>query len=189
MARQIEEMVDTGDLLFVECTCAQLYSENQIRKCFFRKAVRATSKFFDKGYTTEQPWDGVALVYRDEEGAQVICDFQGSKGAYSYDAFLALPFVSTIALRKLTTKDPTAGFVDAAFKKKALEKTKSSWTAMTDGVDIVKLYLSEAELGSNEEVSTVAEVEKAALVAGDKGRYSANIIVRTEDSKRELPNY
>lgn len=187
--RAIEELLDTGDLLFVQCDCWQLLAEKQIRLCFLRNAVRKARMYLGKGYSSDDYWDSVALVYRDRAGVTVLSDFQGFKSAYSYDDFLALPFVRAVKLRKLTTTKPQQGFVEASFLPKALVRSPPAWLISEDGVSIVKQYLGTTDLGSGEDCQTVEEMERGKLIQAEVGKYGLAIIVRTEDSKLETKNY
>ncbi len=187
--RAIEELLDTGDLLLVQCNCWQLLAEKQIRLCFLRKVMQKARVYLGTGYKSEEDWDSVALVYRDKEGVTVLSDFQGVKSAYSYDDFLSLPYVQAVKLRKLTTSKPQHGFVEGSFIPKALARTSAAWLISQDGVDIVKMYLRETGLSTCEGFSTVEEMEREKLVEAEMGKYGVGIIVRTEDSKKETKNY
>jgi len=189
--RAIEELLDSGDLLLVQCDCWQLLAEKQIRLCFLRNAVRKARLFLGKGYGEDSSWDSVALVYRDQEGVTVLSDFQGIKGAYGYDNFLSLPFVRAVKLRKLTTAKPQQGFVELSFLEKVFqpEPEPAAWLISEDGVGIVKKYLRETNLGTGECCGTVEEMEKGRLIEAEVGKYGPGIIVRTEDSKLETKNY
>ena len=180
--RAIEEMLDTGDLLFVQCNCWALLAEQQIRLCFLRQTARKLKDLVKRGYASKDYWDAVGLIYRDPDGPVVLSDLQGIRNVYSYYNFLALPGVQAVQLRKLSTKDPKLGFVDVDFQAKAMKRQSPAWLESSDGVDIVRQYLQTTGLDNGELYSTVEEVETKALVKPELGKYGPAIVVRTEQS-------
>jgi hypothetical protein len=187
----IEEMLDTGDVVFMQRVCYKTFSFLEMSACYGDKLEKSILSSIG---IHKSDWDTVGLLFRDKYGPRVLFYFANEIYDLDYGEVLSLPFFQDISARKLKTKDKATGKVGNDFRAHLVNENqeKGLWVSYQPA-DIIVKYWKKA--GVYKEVDgfkpCVENIDKAnpEVLDKDKAEYSEPIILRTELSKIEVKNY
>ena len=193
---QIEEMLDTGDILLMEHKCEKAFKINEMRYCYTHKLYKSIRRSLS---VQDSNWDSAGILLREKDGPRVVFQFFNKIYDLEYDEFLRIPFFQDVGLRTLKTDNLATGFVSREFRahiyNRFEEKNISMITGVFEnGVDIIYNYWIKSGLADSENKDIPTRLEdidtyKPKALKGNIANYSAPIIIRTKMSKSDSTNY
>ncbi|CAG9334935.1 unnamed protein product [Blepharisma stoltei] len=190
----IEDILDTGDLVFMQHVCYKSFSPLLIGKCYLSQKYKSLLTQF--GYKQEN-WDSAGIIVRNREGAKVIFKYFSEVYDIDYDEFLKIPFFSFVSLRKMKTKDPAVGYMKREELSEEVKK-ENERSGIFDVIDINNcavpwLYWKKTGTLKNDykDKITLQDINTMApkCLDSEKVKYSGSIIVRSNFSRQETQKY